>query len=96
MAEIKEFHKTKTYNSNIQKKILELKMLCKKEGIPFFFAACIENDRNDSQYELEMLSAEICETKLSKDWISKFVDITLGFDAVPPSAPVEIDMDIAF
>lgn len=94
MAENKTFIKDKEYSSEIAEKVHELKMLCKKENIPFFFAACIGNGDSDSKYELEMLSPEICETKLSKDWISKFVDITLGFDAVPPQASIEFDADM--
>ena len=93
MAEIKNFDKKEEYK-NLQEKLHELKMLCKQENIPFFFAACIENSKSDSTYELEMLSPEICETRLSKDWISKFVDITLGFDAVPPVTPIEMDADM--
>ena len=77
MAENRDFSKSKEYSKEIGDKVHELKMLCKKLNIPFFFAACIENNSNDSKYELEMLSPEICETKLSKDWFSKFVDITV-------------------
>lgn len=93
MAENKAFNKKSEYNGKVKKLVNELKSLCKKENIPFFFAACVENSKKDSRYELEMLSAEICDTKLSKDWISKFVDITIGFDAVPPAKPLEIDSD---
>lgn len=94
MIDNKEFNKSGEYQAEIQEKIHELKMLCKKHNIPFFFASCTENSRTDSTYVLEMLSPEICQTKLSKNWISKFVDITLGFDAVPPEKPIEFNSDM--
>lgn len=95
MTEIVEFNKRKEYNQ-IQKTVSELKALCKKANIPFFFAACVENGKTASAYELEMLSASVCDTKLANDWLCRFVDITLGFDAVAPAAAVELDADEIF
>lgn len=93
MAEISEFNKKAEYKK-IQEKLHEIKTLCKKENIPFFFAACIENDQQDSTYDLEMLSPEVCGVRLTKNWFNKFVDVTVGFDAVPPEKPIEMDADI--
>ena len=85
------YKKNDVFSNEILEKVYELKVLCKKENIPFFFAACVENNDEASKYELEMLSAAICDTKLTDDWISKFVAITRGFNAVPEEKPVEID-----
>lgn len=93
---VTEFNKAAAFNSEIQEKLHEIKSLCKKEGIPFFFSACIKNEKGGSEYTSEMLSPEICGVALSKDWISKFCDITLGFDAVPPSSLIEVDADKLF
>lgn len=86
------FNKNEVYNKEIVEKVHELKVLCKKENIPFFFAACVGNSDNGSKYELEMLSAAICDTKLGDDWISKFVAITRGFNAVPGEKVIELDI----
>lgn len=93
MDNTNNFDKKKEYETQIKKTVQELKQLCNKAHIPMFFAACISNDNNDSQYEIELLSAKICETKLTKDWLSDFVNITLGFDTIVPSGKVEIDID---
>ena len=86
------FNKNEVYNKEIVGKVHELKVLCKKENIPFFFAACVGNNDVGSKYELEMLSPAICDTKLADDWISKFVAISRGFDAVPREKVVELDV----
>ena len=96
MAVIREFDKTKKYPDEIEKMLQELTKICKREGIPFFFAACVANNKKESVYKVEMLSAETCDTKLTTDWLCKFVDITLGFDAVPPTTTLEIDADMDF
>ena len=92
MTDNVSFNKNEIYNKEIAEKVHELKILCKKENVPFFFAACVGNNDTNSKYELEMLSAAICDTKLTDDWISKFVAITRGFNAVPNEKAVEIDM----
>ena len=91
MLDNMEFKKSDVYSKDIFELVHELKVLCKQENIPFFFAACVENNDHASKYELEMLSAALCDTKLTDDWISKFVAITRGFNAVPGEKPVEID-----
>ena len=95
MPEIVEFNKRNEYNQ-IQKTVSELKTLCKKANIPFFFAACVENGKTTSVYELEMLSAAVCDAKLANDWLCRFVNITLGFDTVAPAEAVELDADKIF
>ena len=96
MTENKNFNKQQEYDEKVKDLIGKVKSMCKKENIPFFFAACIQNDAKGSQYEIEMLSAEVCDAKLTENWISKCVCVTRGFDTVPPTAVTEINADDLF
>lgn len=87
------FNKRKEYESQIEEKVEELKRLCNKANIPMFFAACLSNDEKETNYNVELLSPGVCGVKLTKDWFSRFVNVTMGFDTVAPSANISFDMD---
>ena len=87
------FDKRKDYKSQIEEKVEELKHLCNKANIPMFFAACLSNDENETNYIVELLSPGVCGVKLKKDWFNRFVNVTMDFDTVAPAANVSFDMD---
>lgn len=93
---VTEFNKSAVFNKDIQEKLHELKALCKKEGIPFFFSACVKNEKGKSVYENDMLSPEVCGEKLFLDNIAKYCNVSIGFDTVPPSSVIEMDADVMF
>lgn len=88
-----EFNKEAFYNEEIEKKIIELKQLCNRENLPFFVAVCVKNDKNETEYKKDMLTAQICEVELKDDIIPKLVNVTLGFDIIQPTTIPEIEYD---
>lgn len=85
------FDKTENYNSNILPILEKLKKACIKNEIPFFFAACVKNDENTSEYEKEIYSGLAHDISLTKDYIPDLVKITLGFEAQVPFERLELD-----
>lgn len=79
-----EFDKQDIYELKIQPKVAELVKICSREDIPLFVAACTKNDENGTEYQKEAVTPGTHDIKLKDDVITKFIDVTLGFEVVPP------------
>ena len=95
IPETDDFNKEKEFDSEILPKLLELKRLCNRARIPFFFTACVGNKKDKSTYRSTMISPMEFPTRLNlyDDKISKCLGIMIGFDSVYPQKDVEINVE---
>lgn len=89
------FNKRNEYESLILGKVEEIKRLCHMHKIPMFITVCVENTKDKTVYEKEMISASTCRYELIDDQIAKHVNVSLGFNTIQPSQEEIFDMDEA-
>ena len=87
------FDKRESYDSLIAEKVTELKKLCHLQKVPMFITLCVANTEEGAVYQKEMISAATCGYEISNDQIAKHVNVTLGFDTVPPLSDRNSDTD---
>ena len=88
-----KFDKREDYDLLIAEKVAELKRLCHLQKIPMFITLCVANTDTEAVYKKEMISAATCGYELSDDQIAKHVNVSLGFDTVPPMSDRDSDTD---
>ncbi len=87
------FDKSEEYNRQIKKYVQKIKKACIDCNVPFFFAACVQNDENGSQYEMDSFSALSGDMHLTEDFFPEFMKVTLGFKADIPRPSPEFIFD---
>ena len=87
------FNKNDIYETEIAEHINIIKQVCSREGMPMFVTVCVENNDRETGYRNDMISAKTHGVTLKDDRIPEFVNVTLGFNTVPPTEVPEIDFD---
>ena len=89
---ITEYNKEKEFSTKIKPQLDKIMYLCSIHKIPFFYTACVANSEKDgSVYKSDVSSAVSHNITLADDRISRHIDVSIGFDAVPSRADMEID-----
>lgn len=89
----KEFDKTEEYDKVLSKLMHDVIKYCSANGIPVFISACVKNDKKESVYKSDMVSAVSADVKLTDDKLVKFVNVLNGFDTVPKHDDIEMNFD---
>lgn len=87
------FNKELVYKNSIEPLVNEIKKICCKEKMPMFIAVCVSNDKTKTEYEKDVVSADISEIKLTEDIIPNLINVTLGFDTVIPNEAIDLDFE---
>lgn len=85
------YNKSDVFDTQIKDLIEQIQQICKKENIPFFFSAAVENNVADTKYEVYALTATPMELSLAEDDIVKHINVFNGFDTVPPENLPELE-----
>lgn len=96
MSKVKEvdcFDKKEIFEKNCRELLDKLVLECSLNKIPFFFTACVQNDRENSVYERGMVGPGSRAIHLADDQISKHLAVIRGFDVIPRREEIEINMD---
>ena len=78
-----EYSRQDEYNNEIKQHVKEILLLCDKYQIPVFMTFAVGNNRSNTDYITETLSASAEDVVLAEDRISKYILIGCGFDIVP-------------
>lgn len=74
------FDKTEFYEQEIKEKLIEIKRICNRNQIPFYFSACIKNTEEDgSVYINEMINAKTNNIVLRDDKFPDYLNVFNGF-----------------
>ena len=90
---ITEFDKQYIFDSEIRPKLQQIMQICNREKMPMFFAVCTKNNNNETEYEKHIYSSQSNEIYLKEDLFRGFVNVTNGFNTVPPIKEIEIDFE---
>lgn len=87
------FNKEEIVENELKKKIREIKEICQKEKIPMFISLCYRNTDEKSFYYDDMIGSKSNGIILKDDRFRNYVNITNGFNTVPPMKKIEMDDD---
>lgn len=90
---ITDFDKQYVFDSEIKPKLQEIIQICNREKMPMFFAVCVKNNNTETVYEKDMYASQSNEIYLKNDLLRGFVNVTNGFNTVPPVKEIEIDFE---
>ena len=85
------FDKTEEFNKEIRPILDRLMISCCKLGIPAFFSACYKNTIDHSDYFHDFSGTESKGMNLAEDLFRSYVNVTNGFDTIPPSDVMTYD-----
>lgn len=89
---ITEFNKNEVYEALVVPKIRELLQICNRERIPVFISACTKSDKKGTEYKSDMYAALSNDIILKDDKFTKFVNVINGFETVPSSNVMDINL----
>lgn len=87
------FNKTEIYKTQVKPLIQKAMNICSANDMPMFFACCTENDEKKSEYVKECVSPQSHGVRLSQDYFSNLIAVTLGFITYPPVETPNISYD---
>lgn len=90
---VTKFNKTEIYNTQIKPLVQKVVNICSANDMPMFFACCTQNDENKSEYIKECVSPQSHDIRLSQDYFSNLIAVTLGFVTYPPVETPNISYD---
>lgn len=90
---INDFDQTEYFEKEVAAKMQEIKILCNRARIPFFFTACVKNDKEGSVYKSTMIGKSRFPINLTEDKITKCLSIMAGFDTVCPKEDILYEID---
>ena len=79
----RDFNKKSEYDNEIKKKKKKVLLLCEKAKIPVFMTFAVTNEKGETTYINEMLSAGFEGVVLYDDQIAKHALVYNGFEVVP-------------
>ena len=85
------FNKRDVFKDKIEPLISALKKACNEEKMPMFITVCVKNNKSETEYENDMISPAITETKLNDDVFPNLVNVMNGFDTVMKQEMPEIE-----
>lgn len=85
------FNKKDVFKEKIEPLILALKKACNEEKLPVFITVCVKNDKDDTEYENDMIGPVISDIKLKNDVFPHLVNVMNGFDTVLKQEMTEIE-----
>lgn len=83
------FDKRQEFEDYIKPQLVGLKRLCIKHDLPFFFAVCVENNKDESVYESEMFSGLAKGLNLTDDYFPNLAKVMCGFETKMPYVPID-------
>jgi hypothetical protein len=89
------FDKQELFKKYAEPIMKQLVGVCSSYDIPMFFAACVSDNGEKSEYIKEIISPESHKIKLSQDVFSDLIAVTLGFTTVPPVEKISIEYEEA-
>ncbi len=96
IPETEDYNKEEEFKEIILPQLMELKKLCNRYRLPFFFTCCVANQNGMSKYASSMISPMEFPTRLRlyDDQISKCLCAAVGFDLVYRGKVPEVEMDM--
>ena len=88
-----DFNKESVYDNEIAELVEQIKRICSREKMPMFITVCTQNSKDGTVYRNDMISAATHNVALTDDRIPRFVNVTLGFNTVPPVEIPEIEFE---
>lgn len=82
------YNREEIYKKHIKEKVEEINDLCKSFGIVHFMSFCLQDDDKDTKYENFICGSSSNGVSLKKDYIRGYINVSNGFDTVPPSASI--------
>lgn len=88
-----EFDKTDTFEEICRPLVNRLVQECQLARIPFFWSACVKNDKEGSTYVNDGMMCGSSGIKLKDDQITKHMMVAAGADIKVYDDPVEVMFD---
>ena len=77
------YNKKDYCKQEIEPLVAQLKTLCAKERIPFFFTACVADEEDNSEYYQELLSPGAIGIDIKDSKFERLMNVMRGFRTVP-------------
>ena len=85
------YNRQDVFKKHIQKKAEELNELCKQLGVVSFMSFAVKDYDNETEYKNYIYGSTSNGIRLSNDQIRGHVNVSTGFQTVPPGDNIDAD-----
>ncbi len=85
------YNRQDVFKKHIQKKAEELNELCKQLGVVSFMSFAVKDCDNETEYKNYIYGSTSNGIRLSNDQIRGHVNVSNGFQTVPPGDNIDAD-----